>query len=257
MQAKGVKIKPAPETADTFELLQRVSRGEERITVADSDIGAAASPFAPNIHSPCKLPEKQPIAWGVRKDKKDLKAALDAFLVEHALTEFKGEPHLVDLEEIKKRKVWVGAQGLMQLMPRTAQELKVRNVVEPSNGILAGVMLMARYSAWFNSPEIPAKDRIRFALASYNCGPGHVQDARAGQGHGAQPEQVVRQRRALDAALEAAGRRQEGTLRILPLRRARQLREPDPEPLRQLRQARALAVTSAGGPQASAVVRAR
>jgi membrane-bound lytic murein transglycosylase F len=73
---------------------------------------------------------------------------------------------------------WVGAQGLMQVMPRIAQELKVRNVVEPNNGILAGVMLMARYSGWFNSPEIQAKDRIRFALASYNCGPGHVQDAR-------------------------------------------------------------------------------
>jgi membrane-bound lytic murein transglycosylase F len=74
---------------------------------------------------------------------------------------------------------WVGAQGLMQVMPRTAQELKVRNVTDPNNGILAGVMLMARYSAWFNSPDVPAKDRIRFALASYNCGPGHVQDARA------------------------------------------------------------------------------
>jgi membrane-bound lytic murein transglycosylase F len=73
----------------------------------------------------------------------------------------------------------IGAQGLMQVMPRTAQELKIRNVVEPNNGILAGVMLMARYSGWFNSPEILAKDRICFALASYNCGPGHVQDARA------------------------------------------------------------------------------
>ncbi len=457
LQAKGVKIKPAPETADTFELLQRVSRGEERITVADSDIVLAARPFAPNIASPCKLAEKQPIAWGVRKDNKDLKAALDAFLVEHALTEFKGEPHFVDLAEIQKRKVlrvltrnssstffiykgeqlgfeyelaqgfakslgvrleiivpptrealfqyldegrgdliaagltktaerekryalsapyqfvnellvvpaddtatrsladlkgkkiavrksssyyqtlvdfqrelgfeiqvlpedletedvlvqvgehkiaatladssivqieltyndairsvgtvgdlrevawavrqnqpdlkaaadaylkqlykstiynmtvakyftnakrqkfvaraarsdkagqlspydalvkkharayeldwrlvtsqmyqesrfdprarsWVGAQGLMQVMPRTAQELKIRNIVEPNNGILAGVTLMARYSGWFNSPDVPAKDRIRFALASYNCGPGHVQDARA------------------------------------------------------------------------------
>jgi membrane-bound lytic murein transglycosylase F len=100
-----VNIKPAPETADTFELLQRVSRGDERITVADSDIVAAARPFAPNIQSPCKLAEKQPIAWGIRKENKDLKAALDAFLVEHALTEFKDETYFADLQEIKKRKV--------------------------------------------------------------------------------------------------------------------------------------------------------
>ena len=63
-------------------------------------------------------------------------------------------------------------------MPRTAEELKVPNVEQPDNGILAGVKLMARYSNYFNSPEISAKDRIRFALASYNCGPGHVYDAR-------------------------------------------------------------------------------
>jgi len=75
-------------------------------------------------------------------------------------------------------KSWVGAKGLMQVMPRTAEELKVPNVEQPDNGILAGVKLMARYSNYFNSPEISAKDRLRFALASYNCGPGHVYDAR-------------------------------------------------------------------------------
>lgn len=37
---------------------------------------------------------------------------------------------------------------------------------------------MAQYLNYFNSPEISAKDRIRFALASYNCGPGYVNDAR-------------------------------------------------------------------------------
>jgi membrane-bound lytic murein transglycosylase F len=75
-------------------------------------------------------------------------------------------------------KSWVGAKGLMQVMPRTAQELKVDDVVDPDKGILAGVKLMARYSAMFDSSEVKAKDRIRFALASYNCGPGHVKDAR-------------------------------------------------------------------------------
>jgi len=456
LKGKEIKIKPAPENADTFDLLQKVGRGEEKITVADSDIVAAALSFAPNIHSPFKLTEKQAIAWGMRKNNADLKAAMDAFLVEHALTEFKNDAYAADLEEIKKRQVlrvltrnsgttfflykgeqlgfdyelarefaknldvrleiivppsrealfqyleagkgdliaagvtrtsereqeyafsapyqfvnellivpatdtstqgladlkgkkisvrksssyyqtlsslkdelgfeidvlpedletedilarvgagkiaatladsniveleltyndnirsvgpvgdlkeicwatrkdqpnlkaaadaflkklykgvfynmtvtkyfknakqmrlatgktrsdkagqlspyddlarkharayefdwrlvtsqmyqesrfdpnaksWVGAKGLMQVMPRTAQELKVDDVIDPDKGVLAGVKLMARYSAMFDSPDVKAKDRIRFALASYNCGPGHVKDAR-------------------------------------------------------------------------------
>jgi peptidoglycan lytic transglycosylase F len=105
LKSKGINIKPAPETVDTFALLQQVGRGEEKITVADSDIFTAAQTFAPNIRAPFKLMEKQPIAWGLRKNNSDLKAAIDAFLVEHALTEFKGDAYAADLEEIKKRKV--------------------------------------------------------------------------------------------------------------------------------------------------------
>ena len=452
---KGLRLKVAPETMQTFELLQSVSRGEEKITVADSDLYGAAKVFAPNIRSPFKLVEKQPIAWGLRRNNPDLKAAIDAFLVEEALTGGEDEIYFADLSEIKKRKVlrvltrntsstffiykgeqlgfeyelarefaksigvlleivippsrealldflasgkgdliaagmtrtaererrfsfsppyqfvsellivptkdkttkglhdlkgktisvrksssyyetlmtmkeslgfniallpedletedilarvgagkiaatvadsnivqleltynnnirsvgplgdvveigwmmrrdqselkkelddfmkklykstfynimvkkyfkdfkvgraeqklradrggqlspydalvkkharanemdwrlitaqmyqesgfnpkatsWVGAKGLMQVMPRTAQELRIDNLAEPSNGILAGTRVMARYSNYFNSPEISARDRIRFALASYNCGPGHVYDAR-------------------------------------------------------------------------------
>jgi membrane-bound lytic murein transglycosylase F len=63
-------------------------------------------------------------------------------------------------------------------MPRTGQELKIYDLEDPDLGIMAGAKVMARYSNYFNSPEISAKDRIRFALASYNCGPGHVADAR-------------------------------------------------------------------------------
>ena len=43
-----------PENVDTFELLQQVGSGEEKIT--------AAQTFTPNIRSPFKLTEKQPIA---------------------------------------------------------------------------------------------------------------------------------------------------------------------------------------------------
>src|SRR5262245_49879121 len=37
-KVKGIRIKPAPETMQTIDLLQRVERGQEEITVADSDI---------------------------------------------------------------------------------------------------------------------------------------------------------------------------------------------------------------------------
>jgi membrane-bound lytic murein transglycosylase F len=75
-------------------------------------------------------------------------------------------------------KSWVGALGLMQVMPATAQELKIDNIVEPENGIHAGVKLLARYAKLFSSPSVKEKDRIRFAIAAYNCGPGHVIDGR-------------------------------------------------------------------------------
>jgi membrane-bound lytic murein transglycosylase F len=73
---------------------------------------------------------------------------------------------------------WVGALGLMQVMPRTAREVGVGDVRKPEQGIHAGVKVLSRYSAMFQDPEIGESDRLRFALAAYNCGPGHVADGR-------------------------------------------------------------------------------
>lgn len=73
---------------------------------------------------------------------------------------------------------WVGALGLMQVMPRTAREVGVGDVRKPEQGIHAGVKVLARYSGIFQDSEISETDRIHFALAAYNCGPGHVADGR-------------------------------------------------------------------------------
>ncbi|MFO0728230.1 MAG: transporter substrate-binding domain-containing protein [Myxococcota bacterium] len=75
-------------------------------------------------------------------------------------------------------KSWVGAEGLMQVMPATAKDLGFRSVREPEPGIHAGAKLMAQYAGMFVEPEVKEKDRLRFALAAYNAGPGHVFDAR-------------------------------------------------------------------------------
>src|SRR5262249_61967559 len=79
-RVKGLEIKPARETEDTFDLIQKVARGEEAITVADSDILAAALTFEPGVRAAFALTERDPIAWGIRKEDPALKAALDAVL---------------------------------------------------------------------------------------------------------------------------------------------------------------------------------
>ena len=48
-KVKGIRIKVAPETMQTFDLLQKVGRGEEKITVADSDLFAGVTAFAPDL----------------------------------------------------------------------------------------------------------------------------------------------------------------------------------------------------------------
>jgi membrane-bound lytic murein transglycosylase F len=73
---------------------------------------------------------------------------------------------------------WAGATGLLQLMPRTAQEYGVTNARDPEDNVRGAV----RFLAWLQdywSTRIPNVDeRIKFVLASYNCGAGHVEDAR-------------------------------------------------------------------------------
>jgi len=76
-----------------------------------------------------------------------------------------------------KAKSWAGAQGLMQVMPRTAKEMKISNLKDPESGIKAGV----RYLNWVRErfeQDLSVKDRMWFTLAAYNAGQGHVKDAR-------------------------------------------------------------------------------
>lgn len=76
-----------------------------------------------------------------------------------------------------KAKSWVGAKGLMQVMPRTAKELKLTHLEDPETGIHAGI----KYLEWVRNrfeKELDVQDRIWFALAAYNAGQGHVKDAR-------------------------------------------------------------------------------
>ncbi len=76
-----------------------------------------------------------------------------------------------------KAKSFAGAQGLMQVMPRTAKELGYSNLYEPVNGVSAGIVYMDWLEDRFPG-ELDFQERIFFTLAAYNAGTGHVRDAR-------------------------------------------------------------------------------
>jgi len=70
-----------------------------------------------------------------------------------------------------------GAQGVMMLMPVTAKKMGVKDVFSPDENILGG----ARYLAYMKS-RIPQRirdpDLTWLAMAAYNIGIGHLEDAR-------------------------------------------------------------------------------
>jgi peptidoglycan lytic transglycosylase F len=76
-----------------------------------------------------------------------------------------------------KIKSWAGAFGLMQLMPLTAQRFGASRYSSPEEQIDAGT----DFIKWLDKQligKIPdEEERIKFILASYNVGLGHIQDA--------------------------------------------------------------------------------
>jgi len=223
----GIKIELVPENLETEDILAQVGQGKIAATVADSNIVQLEQTYNSNIRSVGPIGDVVEIGWVMRQDQPALKAEIDQFMKKlykgtfynimvgkyfkdskrfrsdqtvradrggalspyDALVKKHARTYELDWRLITaqmyqesqfnpKAKSWVGAKGLMQVMPRTGLEMKITDLEDPDQGILAGSKLMARYSNIFNSPDIPAKDRIRFALASYNCGPGHVDDAR-------------------------------------------------------------------------------
>lgn len=64
-----------------------------------------------------------------------------------------------------------GAIGLMQLMPGTADMMKISDPWNPEQNIQAGVKYISQMLSMF-------KDKKRFAVAAYNAGPGKVRKYR-------------------------------------------------------------------------------
>jgi membrane-bound lytic murein transglycosylase MltF len=77
-------------------------------------------------------------------------------------------------QSVKSR---VGAVGIMQVMPSTAASapVKIANIETEENNIHAGMRLMHYLiEDHFNEPGLDLRNRILFAVASYNAGPTKI-----------------------------------------------------------------------------------
>ncbi len=70
-----------------------------------------------------------------------------------------------------------GVRGLMMLTEETAERLKVRDRLDARESILGGARYFAMLAAQLPA-RIPEPDRTFLALAAYNLGLGHLEDAR-------------------------------------------------------------------------------
>ena len=75
---------------------------------------------------------------------------------------------------------WAGACGLMQLMPGTAESMGLAKdrIFQPQDNVATAGRYIRKLIQRFAHIS-DRNEQIKFVLASYNAGPGHVQDAMA------------------------------------------------------------------------------
>lgn len=77
-----------------------------------------------------------------------------------------------------KAKSFTGVKGLMMLTLNTAKILGIKNRLDPKQSIVGGTRHLNQMLK-FVPEDVVGDNRLKFALAAYNIGLGHVLDARA------------------------------------------------------------------------------
>ncbi|MCH7410714.1 transporter substrate-binding domain-containing protein [Belliella sp. DSM 111904] len=72
---------------------------------------------------------------------------------------------------------YAGASGLLQLMPVTLDRFGVADPNDPYQSLMGGVNFLEYLDKFWRERIPESNERIKFILASYNIGHGHVEDA--------------------------------------------------------------------------------
>jgi membrane-bound lytic murein transglycosylase F len=78
----------------------------------------------------------------------------------------------------KNLRSWVGAYGLMQMMPDAMASYNIDTLSSPKDQIMAGASYLKSLEHYLPDSITDSVERIKFTLACYNGGMSHVLDAR-------------------------------------------------------------------------------
>ncbi|GAB5520595.1 MAG: transporter substrate-binding domain-containing protein [Rhodothermales bacterium] len=73
---------------------------------------------------------------------------------------------------------WAGAMGLLQVMPRTGRQFGITDFYDPEDNVGGAVRFIEWLQDYWDDKILDEEERLKFILASYNTGHGHVEDAR-------------------------------------------------------------------------------
>lgn len=224
-----IHVKTVPGKMETEKLIQMVADGAIDYTVADEEIARLNATYHKNLDVGTPISFPQRVAWAVRENSPELKAAVNDWLrrekktLHYALVynkyfknrkafnkRFASDSYVLRSGKISayddlikeyaqkidydwrlvtaqiyqesrfrpKVKSWMGAVGLMQVLPSTAARFGIRNLRHPESNIKAGTAYLGFLDRFWKKHIADSAQRLRFVLASYNAGLGHVADAR-------------------------------------------------------------------------------
>jgi membrane-bound lytic murein transglycosylase MltF len=224
-----VTLTPAPEELEDEDLLEMASANLVDILVVDNHKAWFWQRVFPSLklYPSVTLRTNGNIAWAIRRDSPQLKAALNGFLATNGRDSLNARlifrRYLLNTQYVKgaaaeasrKRfqalvalfrkygatynldwmlmaaqgyqesrldhsaKSHVGAIGVMQLMPETGKELKVGDITKLEPNIHAGIKyIRAMVDRNYANEPMDDINKMLFAFAAYNAGPGRVRQLR-------------------------------------------------------------------------------
>ena len=191
----GINIKYLSDTLTIEEIMYEVARNKIPFTVADNDVAELGKKYIKNLHIGIEKSKDLRFMTQRYLNRSNYFNNFNMFVLKGNISPydslFKANASIAGLDwrllaavaynESRFNPNTVspnGAMGIMQLMHRTGKRygLNDSTFFEPADNIKAGARLIASLGKQFASVKDSA-ERIKYVLAAYNAGHGHIVDA--------------------------------------------------------------------------------